>query len=107
MADEITKNDLNWGDDRRVFPRLAARLQRATQITWLRHVEPPSITLAPFPPLLIVNLPLWWKDEQKLPDARVPVVPVLHLRAGWRRDMNSGEFYLSFAAKIEERTKLW
>ncbi len=105
--DEQTRNDLNWGEDRRVFPKLAAWFQRRLQITWMPHTEPPSLALALFPPCLFLNVPLFWKAPKKLPDAAAPLRPVLHLRMGWRRDMNSGEFYPSAALKQEERTKLW
>jgi len=101
------KSDLNWGDDERVFPRLAAWLQKWTQITWLPATEPISLTVALFPPLVVVNFPLIWREAKLVPGAAKPLHPVLHLRAGWRRDMNSGEFYLSFAAKAMPRTFLW
>ena len=100
-------NDLNWGEDKRVFPRLAAWIQTRLQITWLPHVEPPSVAVALFPPCLFLNLPLFWKRPSKVWSAAVPIVPILHLRLGWRRDMNSGEFYPSIAGTVEERTKLW
>jgi hypothetical protein len=106
------ETDLNWGEDRRLFPKLAARIQAALQITWLRHIEPPSVAVALFPPCVFVNVPLFWKRAEipafaGMPMAEVPIVPVLHFRVGWRRDMNSGEFYPSIALKVEERTKLW
>jgi len=107
MPDNNLKADLNWGDDRRIFPRLTAWLQSCLQITWLRHIEPASVCLAFFPPLLVINFPLFWRQSQKLWDAAIPVVPALHFRVGWRRDMNTGEFYPSAALKMEERTKLW
>jgi hypothetical protein len=77
------------------------------EIKWLPNVEPVSLTVALLPPLLIVSLPLFWKAPVKISDALIPLKPVLHLRAGWRRDMNSGTYLLSFAAKVEERSKLW
>ena len=112
------ETDLNWGEDKRVFPKLAARIQAALQITWLRHIEPPSVAVALFPPCVFINVPLFWKQPQTpafagmtplagLPSAETPITPVLHFRLGWRRDMNSGEFYPSIALKVEERTKLW
>jgi hypothetical protein len=109
---QTPEEDLNWGEDRRLFPSLAARIQAALQITWLRHIEPPSVAVALFPPCVFVNVPLFWKQAEipafaGMPMAEVPIVPVLHFRFGWRRDMNSGEFYPSIALKVEERTKLW
>jgi len=105
--------DLNWGNDKRTFPRLAAWLQAHLRIAWLPHLEPPSVAVALFPPCLFINLPLFWRQPRPYLIGAVvdlagePVVPVLHLRLGWRRDMTNGVFYPSLAAKIEERTKLW
>jgi len=100
-------DDLNWGADKRLFPRLAAWIQSRLQITCMPHTEPASMTVA-FPPLgVFINLPLVWKKPQQVPGAKVPIVPVLHLRLGWRRDMNSGEFYPTIAAKQMPRTFLW
>ena len=108
-----TNDNLNWDDDKRTFSRLAAWIQRRFQIGWLPHLEPPSITVALFPPCLFANLPLFWRQPKPyligavVDPAGKPIVPVLHLRLGWRRDMSTGRFYPSAAAKIEDRTKLW
>lgn len=78
---------------------------------WLKFrwkSEPvPSLTLALAPPLIILNVPLFWRKAEYIPHAQAPVVPVLHLRAGWRRDMNFGVYLFTLAAKVEERTKIW
>jgi len=99
--------DLNWGADSRLFPKFVGWLQTRTQITFLPHVEPFSVTLAIFPPLLVVNFPLFWREAQKWWFADTPLKPSLHLRLGWRRDMNSGEYYLSAAAKVVSRALFW
>ena len=108
-VDETRRNDLNWGDDERLFPRLTAWVQRWTQITRLRHVEPSSLTIALLPPLLVVNLgfPFLWGKAVPVRDAAVELRPVLHFRLGWRRDVNSGEYYLSAALKRLPRSMLW
>lgn len=105
--DDETKHDLNWGTDRRLFPELVAWMQKRTQITWLPHIEPPSITVALFPPSLIVQVPLFWLAPELVLFASVPVRPSLHFRIGWRRDMNSGEYYLGAAIKRVPRQRLW
>jgi len=107
VVDERTKQDLNWGEDKRVFPELAAWIQQRLQITWMPHTEPPSITVALFPPCIFASVPLFWKAPTKVPHATVPLRPVLTFRFGWRRDMNSGEFYPSIALNQQDRTKLW
>lgn len=104
----MTENqDLNWGDDKRTFPRIAAWLQRLTKfkLSW----EPPSITIGFFPPSLIINIPILWAKAETVvwPPAPVPVKPVVHFRIGWRRDMNVGMYFFTVALKREERTKLW
>ena len=105
--DEQTKRDLNWGADKRPFPDLVAFVQKHTQITWLPHTEPPSITLALFPPSVIVQLPLLWAKPAQTPFAAASVRPSLHFRIGWRRDMNSGEYYLGAELKRIPRQRLW
>lgn len=99
-------DDLNWGTDKRFMPKVVRVIQKVTQITWLKHFEPPTLTVAIFPPCIFASIPLPLKP-QKLPDAEIPVRPSMHIRLGWRRDMNSGEFYLSAACKKMDRVRLW
>ncbi len=111
LVDGVTehRDDLNWGDDPRLFPRLTAWVQRWTQITRLRHVEPSSLTIALLPPLVVLNLafPLLWGKAVPVRDAAVELRPIQHFRLGWRRDMNSGEYYFTVAFKRLPRSMLW
>ena len=105
----MSNGDLNWGSDKRVFPKLTAFIQKWTQITFLKNVEPSSATLTLFPPLLVVNFafPFLWGKPVTVRDATVKLRPVRHFRVGWRRDMNSGEYYLTVAFKGIPRSMLW
>lgn len=94
------------GPDPRRLDWLICPLQDWLKFRW--KSEPvPSLTLALVPPLLVVNFPLFWRKAEAIPGALATTVPVLHLRAGWRRDMNFGVYLLTFAAKVEPRTQLW
>lgn len=137
----MTNNDLNWGDDKRFLAPVVRFFQTITQFKW-KSESFPNITVGILPPILIVNIPLWWERARDLPpwqNAKAKVTRALHIRCswlwvlvlvanwkyymepwlfwplfvlgiaiGWRRDMNSGEYYLTFVSmKVEERSKLW
>lgn len=95
---------VNEGADRRKLAWLICPFQRAA--SFKSTVEPASVTVG-FPPVMVVNLPLFWKKPQPIPGAAKPVRPVLHIRFGWRKDYNYGGYIPSTAIKEEERSKFW
>lgn len=104
---------LNWGSDQRVLSGLAKWVQSHLSMTALPSTEPPSLTLALFPFLLVVNIPVpWLPAKHYLMGSVVDITghvihPVLHLHVGWRRDMSVGIYYPSAELKVMDRTKLW
>ena len=80
----MSNGDLNWGDDKRFFPRLTAFIQKWTQITFLKHVEPfglPEIHV--IPPEILFNFPLFWRKPHRITSQLLERFVVDIVRGGW------------------------
>lgn len=96
---------VNEGSDPRLLGKVGAWIQR--RLSWKAGYEPISVTGNIWPPLLVINIPLYSKKAEKIDSASAPVKPVINARLGWRRDMNWGGYIFSAALKKEERAKFW
>ena len=78
----MSNGDLNWGDDKRIFPRLVAFIQKWTQITWMENVEAFSVELH-FPPEILFNIPLFWRKPHPITSQLLERFVVDLVRGGW------------------------
>ena len=93
MIDDKLREDLNIGDDPRLWPWFVVRWQKLTQVTFLKHFDTiASVSFELFPPggYWSFTIPWgeklvqYWKPETKEgPKFSVPVYRVVNIRAGW------------------------
>ena len=85
----------NEGDDQRIMGWLICPLQR--WLSFSTTYEPLSIMVA-FPPYLAINIPIPFSKVSPSPPESWGLRRVLHLRIGWRYDVNAHTYIFPEAA---------